>query len=59
MIFKFKNKEYIFKTKAIPLIAFVVALSILLSLSTWQFKRLKWKTGLIYERFTKFDCFAK
>ena len=43
MIFKFKNKEYIFQTKAVPLIAFVVALSILLGFSLWQFKRLKWK----------------
>ncbi len=55
MIFKFKNKEYIFETKAIPLIAFVVALSILLSLSTWQFKRLKWKSNLVDIRVSMYE----
>ena len=55
MIFKFKNKEYIFQTKAIPLIAFVVALSILLGLSFWQLKRLKWKSNLIDIRVSMYE----
>tara|TARA_Y100001954_G_scaffold96833_1_gene105688 strand:+ start:22 stop:540 length:519 start_codon:yes stop_codon:yes gene_type:complete len=55
MIFKFKNKEYIFETKAIPLVAFLVALSILLSLSTWQLKRLKWKSNLIDIRVSMYE----
>ena len=55
MIFKFKNKEYIFQTKAVPLIAFVVALSILLGFSLWQFKRLKWKNDLIDIRVSMYE----
>ena len=55
MIFKFNNKEYIFQTKAVPFLAFVVALSILLGLSTWQFKRLKWKSNLIDIRISMFE----
>ena len=55
MIFKFNNKEYIFQTKAVPFVAFVVALSILLGLSTWQFKRLKWKSNLIDIRISMFE----
>ena len=55
MIFKFKNKEYIFQTKAVPLIAFVVALSILLGFSLWQFKRLKWKNDLIDVRVSMYE----
>ena len=55
MIFKFNNKEYIFQTKAVPFLAFVVALSILLGLSTWQFKRLKWKSNLIDIRVSMFE----
>ena len=55
MIFKFNNKEYIFQTKAVPFVAFVVALSILLGLSTWQFKRLKWKSNLIDIRVSMFE----
>ena len=55
MIFKFKNKEYIFQTKAVPLIAFVVALSILLGLSFWQLKRLKWKNNLIDIRVSMYE----
>ena len=55
MIFKFNNKEYIFQTKAVPFLAFVVALSILLGLSTWQFKRLKWKSKLIDIRVSMFE----
>ena len=55
MIFKFNNKEYIFQTKAVPFVAFIVALSILLGLSTWQFKRLKWKSNLIDIRVSMFE----
>ena len=55
MIFKFNNKEYIFQTKADPFLAFIVALSILLGLSTWQFKRLKWKSKLIDIRVSMFE----
>ena len=55
MTFKFKNKEYIFQTKAVPLIAFVVALSILLGFSLWQFKRLKWKNELIDIRVSMYE----
>ena len=55
MKFKFKNKEYIFQTKAVPLIAFVVALSILLGFSLWQFKRLKWKNELIDIRVSMYE----
>tara|TARA_Y100000589_G_scaffold132967_1_gene127027 strand:- start:3349 stop:4071 length:723 start_codon:yes stop_codon:yes gene_type:complete len=56
MKFNFYNKKYtLTRPRLIPFIAFVLALSILLSLSTWQFKRLKWKTGLINERITKFE----
>ena len=55
MIFKFKNKDYIFEIKAISLIAFLVALSILLSLSTWQLKRLKWKSNLIDIRVSMYE----
>ena len=55
MIFKFKNKDYIFEIKAIPLIAFLVALSILLGLSAWQLKRLKWKSNLIDIRVSMYE----
>ena len=56
MKFNLNNKKYtITRPRFIPLIAFLSALSILLSLSSWQFKRLKWKTGLINERITKFE----
>ena len=55
MIFKFKNKDYIFEIKAISLIAFLVALSILLSLSAWQLKRLKWKSNLIDIRVSMYE----
>ena len=55
MTFKFKNKEYIFQTKAVPLIAFLVALSILLGFSLWQLKRLKWKNELIDIRVSMYE----
>ena len=38
-----------------PLIAFICAFSILISLSLWQVKRLKWKSELINERVASFE----
>lgn len=38
-----------------PLIAFICAFSILISLSLWQVKRLKWKSQLINERVASFE----
>ena len=55
MIFKFNSNKYSFKPNPIPFIAFVCALAILTSLSTWQFKRLNWKTQLISERIESFE----
>ena len=56
MKFNFNNKKYtLTRPRLIPFIAFSLALGILLSLSSWQFKRLKWKTGLINERISKFE----
>ncbi len=50
MKFSFKSKSIEFKPKAIPLLSFIVSLAILLTLSSWQFKRLKWKENLIQIR---------
>ena len=55
MIFKFKSNKFSFKPKLFPLFAFACALSILLSLSTWQFKRLNWKKDLITQRIESFE----
>ena len=38
-----------------PMIAFICAFSILISLSLWQVKRLKWKSQLINERVASFE----
>lgn len=38
-----------------PLIAFICVFSILISLSLWQVKRLKWKSQLINERVASFE----
>ncbi len=56
MQFKFNKKKYIVtRPNIIPLVGFIFALTTLLSLSAWQFKRLEWKTGLINERVSRFE----
>ena len=55
MILTFQKKKYSFKPRFVPLFFFLAALTILLSLSTWQFKRLVWKTNLIEYRVKKFE----
>ena len=55
MTFKFNNQTYTFKPRLIPLLSFLVALTILLGLSSWQVKRLIWKTKLIEQRVTSFE----
>lgn len=55
MNFTFNKKNYIFKPKFVPLVSFVIALLILLSLSLWQVKRLVWKTNLIEQRVSNFE----
>ncbi|MEE2694955.1 MAG: SURF1 family protein [Pseudomonadota bacterium] len=59
MQFKFYSKLYSFKPKPFPLIAFLCALSMLISLSAWQFKRLKWKNELIAQRVTSYELETK
>ena len=59
MNFSFNNKKYIFKPKLIPLISFFLALTVLLSLSFWQVKRLVWKTNLIEQRISSFEAEPK
>jgi len=55
MNFTFNKKKYIFKPKLIPFVFFLIALTILLSLSFWQVKRLVWKTNLIEQRIASFE----
>lgn len=55
MRFKFYSNSYTFKPRIFPFFAFITALSILLSLSAWQFKRLQWKSKLITERISSFE----
>ena len=55
MIFKYNNSSYFINFKLFPTVCFCIALLILLSLSTWQFKRLVWKTGLIETRISMFE----
>ena len=55
MQFKLYSKRYSFKPRLFPLVAFLCALSILISLSAWQFKRLKWKRNLIDQRITSYE----
>ena len=55
MNFTFNKKNYTFKPKFVPLVSFVIALLILLSLSLWQVKRLVWKNNLIEQRVSNFE----
>ena len=55
MRFEFNSKHYSFKPRTFPLLAFICALSILISLSYWQFKRLAWKEKLISDRISSFE----
>ena len=55
MNFTFNKKSYTFKPKFVPLVSFLIALLILLSLSLWQVKRLVWKTNLIEQRVSNFE----
>ena len=59
MRFSYKSQIVEFKPRLVPLISFFVALGILISLSSWQFKRLKWKENLINLRITNFEKPAK
>ncbi len=55
MKFILQKKVYIFEPKIIPSIATLIALSILLSLSFWQIKRLIWKKDLINTRIERYE----
>jgi len=59
MKFIFSNTTYIFKPKIIPIIATILGLAILLSLSIWQLKRLSWKKNLIETRIDRFEKNSK
>ena len=59
MIFTYKKKKYSFKPRLVPLVSFLLALLILLSLAFWQVKRLVWKTNLIEQRITSFEADPK
>ena len=59
MRFSYKSKYIEFKPRLVPLVSFFIALGILISLSSWQFKRLKWKESLINLRITNFEKPAK
>jgi surfeit locus 1 family protein len=59
MNFTFNKKKYTFQPKLVPLISFIIALLILLSLSFWQVKRLVWKTNLIEQRVSNFEADPK
>ena len=55
MNFRFNNQNYKFEPKLFSFVAFFTALIILLSLSTWQIKRLEWKKNLIHQRIQMFE----
>ena len=59
MKFIFSNTTYIFKPKIIPIIATILGLAILLSLSGWQLKRLTWKKNLIETRIDRYEKNSK
>ncbi len=55
MRFSYKSQLIEFKPRLVPLVSFLLALGILISLSSWQFKRLKWKESLINLRVSNFE----
>ena len=55
MRFNYKSQLIEFKPRLIPLVSFFLALGILISMSSWQFKRLKWKESLINLRVSNFE----
>ena len=55
MRFNYKSQLIEFKPRFIPLVSFFLALGILISMSSWQFKRLKWKESLINLRVSNFE----
>ena len=56
MKFNFNHQRFEFTLpKIIPLISFLIALAILLGLTSWQLKRLVWKNNLINERINKYE----
>ena len=59
MKFIFSNTTYIFRPKIIPIIATILGLAILLSLSVWQMKRLSWKKNLIETRIDRYEKNSK
>ena len=59
MKFIFSNNTFLFKPKIIPIIATILGLAILLSLSGWQLKRLSWKKNLIETRIDRFEKKSK
>ena len=59
MEFNFYKNRYSFRPKLIPLVAFLLSLSILIGLSSWQFKRLVWKNNLIDIRVSRFESDTK
>ena len=59
MEFNFYKNRYSFRPKLIPLVAFLISLSILIGLSSWQFKRLVWKNNLFDIRVSRFESDTK
>ena len=59
MKFSFRSHQIEFKPRLIPLVSFLITLIILLTLSSWQFKRLKWKENLINLRVNNFEKLPK
>ena len=55
MRFNYKSQLIEFKPRFVPLVSFFLALGILISMSSWQFKRLKWKESLINLRVSNFE----
>jgi len=59
MRFSFKSQLIEFKPRIVPLVSFLLALGILISFSSWQFKRLEWKKNLINLRISNFEKLPK